>query len=858
MTNAPAGLPTGGGASQAADLNTVISVYPALASGTGTAQAPVIGWDSTAALSGSGSLSPAPSVTAGPHPVLSGSGTLSGAETTAASPGTLTGVYRGPCGVWAQDGVTSGGAQSGITAYALWLGRQVSYVLDYVMDAPASWLQFTGATLNNGVAGFTTLNSWGTLPAWQTMLLSLPACVGASAGSGGATWTAEAAGTNDTYWTTLGNNLVSWGYGNAVLRIGREFNGNAYNWCPASTGDTEAQYISGYQHIVTLLRGIAGSSFTFMWNPGMNPGTMNGQVGSPAETQNWYPGNAYVDCIGLDAYDEGNYTGQTSAPYGSRTITQKDSNWSYLQTQQDGFNSWVSFAFSNSQQLALPEWGLVTWLAGGTYYGGGDDTNYIQQMYTLTPSFFMQAAWENLGYGLFDTDADASRVSGMQAPDASRILFLHLFGTQYAVLSGTGTLTPKPTGTWKSGASLAGIGTIYTLATGGLVFGTSISTPYSYPLSSCVFVAPPGSAEWVPLGSIGVMTALTYSFTCPGGADQMTATLMVPATYRTQLFDPGWQVKITRGGHQVWDGKLDEGVPSSSGWALTASGTGNRGTDYLAMFTSTWPASEPDQAINNAIARGMPWTNTGVGTPSGAWYGQAIDSGAQTITDLLNLICTRGALTWMVNSQPGGVPGDDLNVFPLPTTVTRLLTCNTPVPRTLGGDINTIYLRYAISADVTNSAGTDVPAVYGLTSVTNAQSVAAHQALETFIDLSDVGVMTQAAAQAVGTSVLAIYQRASFAGPFTASYGQLMNTGGVPIDPGTDQAGTVMKLILSDFGYGGEVTPQFPITFITGAYEWDDLTQTATITPYQSVDQSLQGLLSLEGTILTPIATAGG
>jgi hypothetical protein len=416
-------------------------------------------------------------------------------------------------------------------------------------------------------------------------------------------------------------------------------------------------------------------------------------------------------------------------------------------------------------------------------------------------------------------------------------------------LSGLGTLNESGI-TLGVTAGLSGNGTIFTLATGGLVFGTSISTPYSYPLSSQVMVAPPGTASWVPLGSIGVMTALTYSFTCPGGADQMTATMMVPAAYRTQLFNPGWQVKITRGGHQVWDGKLDEPVPTAQGWNLTASGTGNRGTDYLAIYTSTWPNSEPDQSINNAIARGMPWVNAGVGTPSGAWYGQSVDSGAQTITALLNLLCTRGGLTWYVNSQPGALPGDDLSVFPLPTVPNRLLICTQPVPRTLGGDINTIFIRYEISAD------TSAAATYGLTSVQNAASVAAHGVMETYIDLSDVGVMTAGAAQAVGNQVLAIYQRASFAGPFTAAYGQLTNTGGAPVDPGTDQAGTVVKLILTDFGYGGEVTANLPITFCVGSYTWDDLAQTATLVPYQNVDQSLTGLLSLANTEMTPIAAA--
>lgn len=426
-------------------------------------------------------------------------------------------------------------------------------------------------------------------------------------------------------------------------------------------------------------------------------------------------------------------------------------------------------------------------------------------------------------------------------------------------LSGEGSLSASKTMLYDP--VLYGSGTLWVLqATGGLVFASpGVNNSQAYPCSSQVAVAPPGSGNWQYLGTVGHVTGLVYSFVCPGGADKMTCTVMVPADCRPQMFSPGWKVRITRGGHQVWSGRLDEPVPSPSGWTLTAVGTGNRGQDFLAIYSSTWPASQPDQSISNAIARGLPWVNPGVGSPAGAWFGQAIDSGGQTVTGLLNLICTRGALTWMVNSQPGGLVGDDLAVFPLPTVPNRLLTCTTPVGRTLGGDINTIFIRYEVSADTTSTgsdSSTSTPAVYATTSVQNAASVAAHGVIETYIDLSDVGVQSQAAAQAVGNKVLAIYQRASFAGPFTAHYGQLMNSGGTPIDPGTDQAGTMVRLLLTDYGYGGEVAPGGPVQFIVGTYSWDDVAMVATITPYVTLDESLTGLLSMTNTVMTPIAAA--
>lgn len=376
---------------------------------------------------------------------------------------------------------------------------------------------------------------------------------------------------------------------------------------------------------------------------------------------------------------------------------------------------------------------------------------------------------------------------------------------------------------------------------------------YTVPNASQVMTCTPSGGDVRWLGAIGHVQDLTYSYIYPGGCDQMTCTLDQPATWRSSAMNPGRSVAVFRGGHQVWFGKMDEPVPTTSGWTLTAEGAGQFGTDFVAQYTSTWPTSIPDQPINNAITRGLQWANPGVGSPSGIWLGQEVDPAAQTITDLLNLLCTRGGLGWYVSSQPGGLPGNDLSVAPLPTAVNRRLVCNSPVPRTLGGDINTIYLRYESAAD---NATTGAAATYALTSVTNAASITAHGAMETYIDLSSAGVMTATAAKAVGSFVLGIYQRASFAGPFTVQPGQLTTTGGQPVDLGCEQAGTVCQLVLTDFSYGGEVTPQFPISFIVGAYSYNDQTETATVSPYQSLDTSLSGLLSEQSTVLTPITVA--
>jgi hypothetical protein len=85
--------------------------------------------------------------------------------------------------------------------------------------------------------------------------------------------------------------------------------------------------------------------------------------------------------------------------------------------------------------------------------------------------------------------------------------------------------------------------------------------------------------------------------------------------------------------------------------------------------------------------------------------------------------------------------------------------------------------------------------------------------------------------------------RASFGGPFTVGPGQLLNAGGFPVDLGCEKAGTIVQVMVTDAPYGGEVKPA-PLIFMTGQYEFDDDTDTATVTPLQGVRTDIGTLIS--------------
>ena len=344
-------------------------------------------------------------------------------------------------------------------------------------------------------------------------------------------------------------------------------------------------------------------------------------------------------------------------------------------------------------------------------------------------------------------------------------------------------------------------------------------------------LAPDGSNPlW--LGQVGHFTQLTYSYTLPGGPDQLSGTLMLPGAGRSQAIDAGRIVKAYRGLVEVWDGKMDEAAPTAGGWQVTAHGAGTFGGDFEAewhggSFTS-------DEPVNNAITRGLRWVNPGIGSGSGVYLGQPTDSASCTITDHLNNITGPAGSTWYVGRN------NVLSVYvPAWSTPTRILIATTPATRSLYGYPTVVWARYQSGSDTTSGTAT-----FATTSVTNAANAAKHGNQEFFVDLSPAGTLTAGAAQAILSAILAKYVAASYGDTFTLRQGQLLTMGGAPCDLASEQAGFVAQLVFGAGGYGGEIVPVLPVTFMCGTYSYDDTTQTATVGAYQNVKFDLNTLLS--------------
>lgn len=125
--------------------------------------------------------------------------------------------------------------------------------------------------------------------------------------------------------TTIGDNLVSEGYSNTIIRIMWEMNGNWFPW--GTQALSAAEYISIYRAAESAFAAVPGNHFTYVWN--LNAGTVE-----PGQTEfDTYPGRAYVTSVGIDYYDHGAASESWLAPI-------------------------LAFAAAQGKPVSIDEWGV--------------------------------------------------------------------------------------------------------------------------------------------------------------------------------------------------------------------------------------------------------------------------------------------------------------------------------------------------------------------------------------------------------------------------------------------------------------------------------------------------------------------
>ena len=180
---------------------------------------------------------------------------------------------------------------------------------------------------------------------------------------------------------------------------------------------------------MTVLRGLPGAAFRFCWSPALGVGNLTARG-----TESCYPGDGYVDEIGVDVYDftQKNSAGAQIYPGNAAgtTTAQQQQVLDIMLTQWDSLRGWYSLALSHGKPLSFPEWGLVLWKTGGSYLGGGDNAVFVRAMADFICGCSLSgwhAMWEDpWGAGVCDPGTKPGRP--IPAP-MSRAAFLEAFGS---------------------------------------------------------------------------------------------------------------------------------------------------------------------------------------------------------------------------------------------------------------------------------------------------------------------------------------------------------------------------------------------------------------------------------------------
>ena len=315
-----------------------------------------------------------------------------------------------------------------LAALESWAGRSAQYVVQFgdVRSGSAFESSVWGEVVNAGalqtIAGRVTLVE--SVPVAFGNFLDTATAVGQATARNQLQATVN--GTSDASYLRAAQYLKSGGFGNAVIRLGWEFDGG---WMPWSSPGNQALFITAYKHVHDIFKSVS-SGFLFDWNG--SSGYLQGQVGA-------YPGDAYVDIVGLDVYDKG-MGGATAWNSTTKAWSNPAAAWAkVLPNLQDQ----KAFAVAHGKRVSFPEWALTGVSPTAPNNVGGDDPTFIQGMYDWIHALPATGPGSLVYQSYFneDTPDGNHRINVGYFPNASA-RYRALFSTSDTSVPTTTTLPP--------------------------------------------------------------------------------------------------------------------------------------------------------------------------------------------------------------------------------------------------------------------------------------------------------------------------------------------------------------------------------------------------------------------------------
>ena len=179
----------------------------------------------------------------------------------------------------------------------------------------------------------------------------------------------------DTYYRSMAEELATFAPNFLIIRVGWELN-DSFPWSIARCDTTEKAngYKNTHRKIVNMLRAAfaeRGKTFIVSWN------FVRDSANLKRPLSELYPGDSYVDTIGVDYYDRkfANWGLNNSTDAKFREMASRGTT-----SQPFGLYTWYDFAMSMKKPLSVDEWGV--WNSAETFAGGDNDV-YIRNMYNF-------------------------------------------------------------------------------------------------------------------------------------------------------------------------------------------------------------------------------------------------------------------------------------------------------------------------------------------------------------------------------------------------------------------------------------------------------------------------------------------
>ena len=126
---------------------------------------------------------------------------------------------------------------------------------------------------------------------------------GGGATQPGFTYAAILAGAQDACIAAYAQQVKDFGQP-VLIRFAHEMNGQSNNWTGIANGNDPQGYINVFRKVVDMFRAAGATNAKFVWAPDH---ASPPEVPEPSsEIKNYYPGNGYVDFIGVSGYNWGN------------------------------------------------------------------------------------------------------------------------------------------------------------------------------------------------------------------------------------------------------------------------------------------------------------------------------------------------------------------------------------------------------------------------------------------------------------------------------------------------------------------------------------------------------------------------